>query len=115
MSISAAFAAGLVFGVGLIAWRRGRIDDAESAFRDYMALAERLVALDPAKAEWQAEIGYANSNLGTLLLGEGRADEAAVRFEAALAVARSLARGAPGDATLQFEVAQSHAASVSRF
>lgn len=96
------------YWVGLIAWRRGQSAPAERAFRDYLELAQRLIAIDPSNASWQAEVGYANSNLGTLLLGDSRVPEAATRFENALAVAQRLAQAKPTDADLQYELAQAH-------
>jgi tetratricopeptide (TPR) repeat protein len=98
-----------VYWVGYVAFQRGQNDVAEKRFNEYRDLAERLVAIDPNKAEWQAEVGYAYSNLGTLLIKEGRAAEAAAAFERSLAISAPLAKAAPDDATLQLEAAQSHA------
>ncbi len=58
---------------------------AESGFKRYDGLAQTLVRLDPARADWRLEVAYAKSNLGTLLLEQGRAQEALTTFRAALA------------------------------
>ncbi|HEY6894484.1 MAG TPA: toll/interleukin-1 receptor domain-containing protein, partial [Rhodanobacteraceae bacterium] len=98
-----------VYWVGYVAFQRGQNETAEKSFNDYKTLAERLVALDPDKPEWRAEVGYAASNLGTLLLKEGRSAEAATAFERSLAISSALAKSTPDDVGLQLEQAQSHA------
>jgi tetratricopeptide (TPR) repeat protein len=98
-----------VYWVGYVAFQRGQNDVAEKSFNEYKVLAERLVAIDPGKADWQAEVGYADSNLGTLLIKEGRPAEAATAFESSLAISSRLAEAAPDDVGLQLEAAQSHA------
>jgi tetratricopeptide (TPR) repeat protein len=98
-----------MYWVGYVAFQRGQNDVAEKYWSEYKTLAERLIALDPDKAEWQAEVGYAETNLGTLLIKEGRSAEAAAAFERSLAISSTLAKSAPDDAGLQLEAAQSHA------
>jgi len=98
-----------VYWVGYVAFQRGQNDVAEKSFNEYRNLAERLVAIDPAKPDWQAEVEYADSNLGTLLIKEGRSKEAAAAFERALAISQALAQAAPDDVSRQLENAQSHA------
>jgi tetratricopeptide (TPR) repeat protein len=45
---------------------RGDLDRAERHMHAYHDNAQRLVALEPDRAEWRLELGYAFSNLGTL-------------------------------------------------
>ena len=78
-----------VYWVGYIAYQRGDHASAEPQFQQYKTLAERLVAIDPANEEWQAEVGYANSNLGTLLYEQGRLEKARAVFENELASAQA--------------------------
>jgi tetratricopeptide (TPR) repeat protein len=69
------------FWVGYIAWQRGDLAQAErhmNAYRDY---AQRLVALEPDRAEWRMELGYAASNLGTLTVERRNWAEALDWFE----------------------------------
>jgi tetratricopeptide (TPR) repeat protein len=54
------------FWVGYIAWQRGDLDQAERHMHAYHDYAQRLVTLEPDRAEWRTELGYAFSNLGTL-------------------------------------------------
>lgn len=70
-----------VFWAGYLDWQYGDIAAAERAFFQYQQLATRLVKRDPANMDWLAELGNAYSNLGTLLLEQGRAREALTQFE----------------------------------
>jgi tetratricopeptide (TPR) repeat protein len=65
-----------VYWVGYAAWKRADGPAAEARFREYLQLAERLVKLDPRNPDWRAEVGFAHSNLGTVLLDMGRPSEA---------------------------------------
>lgn len=70
-----------VFWVGYIARRRGETAQAGQAFREYVALADRLVALDPAKVEWRMEQAMAAHNLGGWYLESDHPKEALELFE----------------------------------
>ena len=84
-----------VYWVGYVAWQHGQTAVAEKAWNEYRALADRLVAIDAANLDWQAEVASANSNLGTLLIGQRRLDEAAAAFERSQAVDADLVRQSP--------------------
>lgn len=98
-----------VFWVGEIARQRGDRVKAEQSFQQYRHLAERLTAIDPQNDEWRAEVAYAQSALGVLVLEEGRGAEAIVAFEGALAVTEDLARHHSSDLSRQVELGQRHA------
>jgi tetratricopeptide (TPR) repeat protein len=98
-----------VFWVGYIAYQRGNAAVAEPAFQEYKRLAERLVARDPHDEDWQVELGYANSNLGTLLYGQGRLDEAGEVFSSELLMSTELSNRAPENYKKQERTAQAHA------
>ncbi|MBN8482584.1 MAG: toll/interleukin-1 receptor domain-containing protein [Xanthomonadales bacterium] len=98
-----------VYWVGYIAYQRGDHASAEPQFQQYKTLAERLVAIDPANEAWQAEVGYANSNLGTLLLAQGRVAEAISLFDAERVAAKSSVARAPGDINRIARLGQAHA------
>ena len=96
-----------VFWVGYIAWQRGQIREAEAAFREYKRLAERLIALNPAKSEWRLEGVYAGSNLGTLLLEQRKYPAAIDHFRSALGESEKLAAAAPRDVQYQMQFSES--------
>jgi tetratricopeptide (TPR) repeat protein len=98
-----------VFWVGEIAHQRGDLASAEASFEDYRVLANRLVALDPGKDDWRAEVAYADSALGVLLLQESRAAEATAAFQKTLEVDQDLAGRHADDLNRQVELGQGHA------
>ena len=81
-----------VYWVGYVAWQHGQTAVAENAWNEYRALADRLVAIDAANLDWQTEVASSNSNLGTLLIGQRRLEEAAAAFERSKAVDADLVR-----------------------
>ncbi len=98
-----------VYWVGYMAWRRGHDEVARSQFLEYKRLAERLTALDPRNRDWQAEVGYANSNLGTVAFDDGDGEEARAAFARQLAILEALARNAPDDRERQMDLGQAYA------
>ena len=90
-----------IFWVGYIAWQRGQTASAESAFREYKRLADRMIAIDPANPKWQLEGKYADTNLGILILEQRRFPEAAAIFQRSLTQAEALAAASPRDMDYQ--------------
>lgn len=84
-----------VFWVGNIARRLGRTVDAEAAMKDYLALAHRLVALDPTRTDWRMEVAYASGALGVLQLEARRPDDALRSLRIARGVQDDLAPARP--------------------
>ena len=84
-----------VFWVGYIAWQRGQLAAAGSAFREYKRLANRMIALAPGEPKYRLEAAYADSNLGTVLIDERRFGEAAAAFRNALAADEALLASNP--------------------
>lgn len=97
-----------IFWVGYIAWQRGDAAEAKKYFTQYKDYADQLVAIDPDKEEWQAEVEYANSNLGTLALDQGEAAEAEDYFKKALEVSEALAANHPDDVERKLALAESY-------
>jgi len=95
-----------VYWVGYIDWQHGDAVAAEKAFAEYGRLAARMHEIEPANKAWHAEVGYAHSNLGTLLKEQGRTEEAIVQFEAARTVFASLVKDAPHNAASLLDLAQ---------
>lgn len=84
-----------VFYWGEVAERRGRLDIAETAMREYKRLADRMVAIDPENRKWQMEVKYADTNLGALLYKLKRYADASRQFTGALALVEKLAAADP--------------------
>jgi tetratricopeptide (TPR) repeat protein len=98
-----------VFWVGYIAWQRGDLEKAKAQFTAYHDLAQKLVASDPANEDWQAELEYAYSNLGTLAMDEGEAAEAEGWFRKSLEIALARYRKAPTEADRVWAAGQAFA------
>ncbi|MEO8925717.1 MAG: toll/interleukin-1 receptor domain-containing protein [Caulobacteraceae bacterium] len=98
-----------VYYVGYVADQRGENQTAETRYLEYRRLADQLVALEPARDAWRLEVGYANANLGTLLMREGRADLAADAFSKVLAIDAALTAKAPADRERQIALAGTYA------
>jgi len=65
-----------VYWVGYLSRLRGRMPEAERAFREYVRLADLLVRLDGQNLDWQIEAAYARDNVGVVLLETSRPREA---------------------------------------
>jgi tetratricopeptide (TPR) repeat protein len=98
------------YWVGFINWRNGDGAAARRGFEAYAALADRLVRLEPGKAEWQREVGYAENNLGMLAMRQrGDLADAERHFAAALAISKSAAQHQPNDPDVQLALTDGYA------
>jgi tetratricopeptide (TPR) repeat protein len=95
------------FYIGEIADKRGRVAAAESAFREYKRLANRMVALQPDDIRWRMEVQYAAANLGTVLYSKRNFRDAAQQFESALTTIQAFAAADPANPEYQVGVADS--------
>jgi len=98
-----------VYWLAYMEWRQGDAASAERGFKRYGELAQRLVKLDATRADWRLEVAYAKSNLGTLLLEQGRPDEALTTFRAALAAFEAERARAPDDQDRLVDAVDAHA------
>ncbi len=94
-----------VFWVGYAAWKRGDGAVAERWFQRYLALAQQLVTIDPANADWQAEVAFAHGNMGMVQVGTGRPTEALTSLQASGSLLERLSLHQPA---LQFELAHNY-------
>jgi len=92
------------FYIADIAVRQGRLDSAESAFREYRRLADRMVELQPDSIKWRMEVQYAATNLGYVLYSRRRFPEAVQQFARSLASVEALAAADPGNDEYQRSV-----------
>ncbi|OYU26653.1 MAG: hypothetical protein CFE41_15045 [Burkholderiales bacterium PBB2] len=79
-----------VYWVGYAARQEGKLAEARQYFESYLALSEQLVRMEPDKLDWQVELGYAQNNLGVLLLEAGQPSAALPRLEAAQVIWQQL-------------------------
>jgi tetratricopeptide (TPR) repeat protein len=95
-----------VYWVGYTAWQRGDIPTARTYFTQYRDYAQRLSELRERKPAWNDELGYANSGLGVLELGENRPETADRYFDAALRVWTRLRAAAADKREYSYSIAQ---------
>ncbi len=93
------------FWLGYVCWQQRRLDAARPYLQRYLALSERLVRLDPRRADWQLEVAYGHSNLGALLEQGGQPEAALRQYQSALAVDRRLAARDPRNRGWKFSLA----------
>lgn len=86
-----------VYWLAFVQWKLNHAAAAERGFTEYARLADKLVQIDPKRADWRLEPAYARSNLGTLLLEQGRYTDALAAFEVARAGFKDASQKAPGD------------------
>jgi tetratricopeptide (TPR) repeat protein len=93
------------FWVGYVDFEQGDLTAARPHFEAYRDLSERLVRMEPQHREYQLELAYAHSNLGSLEQRAGNLAAALASFEKTLAIKRRLVALSPGDLNGRFELA----------
>jgi hypothetical protein len=86
-----------IYWLAFVEWKLDHVAAAEHGFGEYARLADMLVQIDPKRADWRLEPAYARSNLGTLLLEQGRYRDGLAAFEVARAGFKDASQKAPGD------------------
>ena len=54
------------YWIGFVHWKRGELEPAAEWLKRYHDSCVTLVALDPARTEWQSELAYGKHNLAVL-------------------------------------------------
>lgn len=93
-----------IYWLAYVDWRQGQRVAAEAGFKEYSRLADALVRLEPANPAWRLETAYARSNLGTVLLEQGRLDESLAAFEAARETFKAASLKEPDDGDRLFDL-----------
>ena len=93
-----------IFWIGEVARTRGETKAAEAAYREYKALAGRLVAIGPDNLKWRMEALYADENLGIILRSQRRFGEAQRQFRLALLAMENIASLDSANTTYQKEL-----------
>jgi len=99
---------------GHVSEAQGRLEGAQAAFEQYLAIFRRLAELEPSNAGWQREMAVAHSRVGGVLQAQGRLEAAQAAFEQSLSISRRLVEQDPSNAGWQRElaVAQSRVGGV---
>jgi tetratricopeptide (TPR) repeat protein len=83
--------------IGRRAGRAGQLDEALKAYRDSLAIRERLAAADRGNTQWQRDLAVSYGKIGDVLRAQGKLDEALAAFRADLAISERLAAADPGN------------------
>ena len=83
-------AVGLI-GLGDVLVAQGKLDEALKAYRDGLAIAERLAAADRSNTQWQRDLSVSYDRVGNVLVAQGKLDEALKAYRDDLAIAERLA------------------------
>ncbi|UTW59326.1 toll/interleukin-1 receptor domain-containing protein [Kordiimonas sp. SCSIO 12603] len=98
-----------IYWVGHQAWQLGDYTAAEIAWRKYKELSQQLVSIDPSNIDWQFELAYAHSNVGTLqLINLHQPKKAHESFTRSLKVFEGLRHALNDDIDLEYEIADTH-------
>lgn len=99
-----------VYWVAYMQWLRGEYEKTERGWTEYKNMAQKLVDLEPENENWELELAYAHSNLGTLYLQSlGRYEEALKNFTHALKGFQKQVTQKPDDIDAQRDMADAHA------
>ncbi|HTW28913.1 MAG TPA: tetratricopeptide repeat protein, partial [Acetobacteraceae bacterium] len=88
---------------------QGKLAEALTAFRDGLAIRERLAAADPGNAGWQRDLSVSHNKIGEVLVAQGKLAEALTAFRDSHAIFERLAAADPGNAGWQTDLVASHA------
>jgi tetratricopeptide (TPR) repeat protein len=94
--------------LGDVLQTKGRLDEALAAFREALAIFQRLASTDPSNAGWQRDLAVAHAKVGDILQTQGRLDEALAAFREAFAIFQRLASLDPSNADWQRELGVTH-------
>ena len=62
---------------------QGKLEEALRAYRDGLAIGERVAAVDPANARWRRDLSVSYGGVGDVLVARGKLDEALKAYRAA--------------------------------
>ena len=91
------------YWIGYVAWKQGRLDDAETWLRKYRDSAITLAAMDRSNFDWQKEVAYGHHNLAVMDESRGLHAQAEQAMREELKLFRGWMRQRPDDTALQFE------------
>jgi tetratricopeptide (TPR) repeat protein len=93
--------------LGMLAGDTGRPDEKEHAYRQVLAIRQRLVETEPDKPAWQKNLAQAELLLGTVCQFSGRCPEAETRYTRAVALYTRLVETHPRE-NYRDELATAH-------
>ena len=96
------------FDLGNLTDEIGDKQDALIAYRESLAIRQKLADANPAVIEFQSDLADSHNNIGILLRDTGKPAEAMKAYESALAIRQKLADANPTVTEFQSDLADSH-------
>ena len=81
--------------VGDVLVAQGKLEEALKAYRDSLAIAERLAAADRSNTQWQRDLSVSYDKIGDVLVAQGKLEEALKAYRDSLAIRERLAAADP--------------------
>ena len=91
--------------IGDVLVDQGALAEALKAYRDSLAIRERLAKADPGNAGWQRDLSVSYFKVGDVLKDQGNLTEALKAFRDSLRIFERLAKADPDHAGWQVDVA----------
>ena len=85
------------FLLGDVFEAKGRLDEALAAFRESLAISQRLASLDPSNADWQRDLAVAHNKLGQAYQGMGNEENAQSSYRSAVEAMERAVAMSPGN------------------
>jgi predicted negative regulator of RcsB-dependent stress response len=87
---------------------QGKLEAAQKAFGEGLAISRRLAEQNPSNAGWQRDLAVAHSRVGDVLKAQGKLEAARKAFGEGLAISRRLAEQDPNNTGWQRDLAVAH-------
>ena len=94
--------------IGDVLVAQGKLDEALKAYRDGLAIRERLAAADPGNTRWQRDLSVSYNKVGDVLMAQGKLDEALKAYRDSLAICERLAAADPSNTQWQRDLSVSY-------
>jgi tetratricopeptide (TPR) repeat protein len=85
--------------VGNVLRAQDKLDEALTAYRDSLAIYERLAAADRSNTRWQRDLSISYNTIGHVLRAQGKLDEALKAYRDSLAIRERLAAANPNNSS----------------
>ena len=94
--------------IGDIRMAQGHLPEALQAYRDSLAMSERLAKAEPDNADWQRNLSVSYNKIGTVQQAQGDLTKAVQAYRDGLAIQERLAQADPGNAGWQRDLTVSY-------
>ena len=93
---------------GDVLLHQGDLAGSLAAYREALAVGQRLAAIDPSNAGWQRDLSVSHNSVGDVLRAKGDLARSLAAYRKALAIAQGLAAADPSNAGWQRGLGLSH-------